>query len=258
MSALRVPDGPRRPHLPAVELSPEVRDEVVRHGDLEVLGRMAWSSNATLLVHASLDGAEVRAIYKPIEGERPLWDFPDGTLAGREVAAHELSAFLGWDIVPFTVLRDGPFGPGMVQRFVDHDPDDHYFTLLERHLEEFRTFAVFDILANNTDRKGGHCLEESGTGRVYGIDHGLTFHAHPKLRTVIWDFGGEAIDDDLLAGVARVVDDLDSAGTLARALAPLIAPHEVRALSERARELLEVRTLPIADEGYHSVPWPLV
>lgn len=241
-----------------MELSPEIRDEVVRGGELEVLGRMAWSSNATLLVNASLDGTEVRAIYKPIEGERPLWDFPDGTLAGREVAAHELSAFLGWDIVPYTVLREGPFGPGMVQRFVDHDPDDHYFTLLERHLDDFRAFAVFDILANNTDRKGGHCLEELGTGHVYGIDHGLTFHAHPKLRTVIWDFGGEAIDDDLLTGVDRVAADLSAAGPLAEALAPLIAPHEVRALGDRARALLETRHLPIADEGYHSVPWPLV
>jgi len=241
-----------------VELTPEVRDEVVRHGDLDVLGRMAWSSNATLLVNAALDGVEVRAIYKPIEGERPLWDFPDGTLAGREVAAFELSDLLGWDIVPFTVLRDGPYGLGMVQRFVEHDPDDHYFTLLERHLDDFRRFAVFDILANNTDRKGGHCLEELGSGRVYGIDHGLTFHAHPKLRTVIWDFGGEPVPDDLLDGVERVVADLSSEGPLATTLSTLIAPHEVWALVDRAQELLEVRHFPIADEGYHSVPWPLV
>ena len=166
--------------MPAVELTPERCDEVVRSGELEVLGRMAWSSNATLLVNAALDGVEVRAIYKPVQGERPLWDFPDGTLAGREVAAYVLSDFLGWDIVPFTVMRDGPYGPGMVQRFVDHDPDDHYFTLLERHAETFRRFAVFDLLANNTDRKGGHCLEERGTGRVYGIDHGLTFRQHTE------------------------------------------------------------------------------
>lgn len=241
-----------------MELTPEVRNEVVRHGDLDVLGRMAWSSNATLLVNATLDGVEVRAIYKPIEGERPLWDFPDGTLAGREVAAFELSDLLGWHIVPFTVLRDGPYGLGMVQRFVEHDPDDHYFTLLERHLDDFRRFAVFDILANNTDRKGGHCLEELGSGRVYGIDHGLTFHAHPKLRTVIWDFGGEAVPDDLLEGVGRVVADLASDGPLATTLSTLIAPHEVWALADRAQELLEVRHFPIADEGYHSVPWPLV
>jgi uncharacterized repeat protein (TIGR03843 family) len=241
-----------------VELTPEVRNEVVRRGELDVLGRMAWSSNATLLVNASLDGVEVRAIYKPIEGERPLWDFPDGTLAGREVAAFELSDFLGWHIVPFTVLRDGPYGLGMVQRFVDHDPDDHYFTLLERYADAFRAFAVFDILANNTDRKGGHCLEEQASGRVYGIDHGLTFHAHPKLRTVIWDFGGEAVPDELLAGVDRVVADLAADGPLATTLATLIAPHEMWALLDRAQELLAVRRFPIADEGYHSVPWPLV
>ncbi|MFM7617433.1 MAG: SCO1664 family protein [Actinomycetes bacterium] len=241
-----------------MELSPEVRDEVVRLGDLEVLGRMAWSSNATLLVQAALDGVEVRAIYKPVGGERPLWDFPDGTLAGREVAAYELSAFLGWDIVPFTVLRDGPYGVGMVQRFVDHDPDDHYFTLLERHLDDFRSFAVFDILANNTDRKGGHCLEETGSGRVYGIDHGLTFHAHPKLRTVIWDFGGEAIAADLLADVERVGTDLASGGGLAKRLGALLVPHEVGALLDRTLEVLDGGHFPIADEGYHSVPWPLV
>lgn len=241
-----------------MELTPEVRNEVVRRGELDVLGRMAWSSNATLLVNASLDGDEVRAIYKPIEGERPLWDFPDGTLAGREVAAFELSDFLGWHIVPFTVLRDGPYGLGMVQRFVDHDPDDHYFTLLERYADAFRAFAVFDILANNTDRKGGHCLEEQASGRVYGIDHGLTFHAHPKLRTVIWDFGGEAVPDELLAGVDRVVADLAADGPLATTLATLIAPHEMWALLDRAQELLAVRRFPIADEGYHSVPWPLV
>jgi uncharacterized repeat protein (TIGR03843 family) len=241
-----------------VELTPEARDEVVRRGDLDVLGRMAWSSNATLLVNAALDGAEVRAIYKPIEGERPLWDFPDGTLAGREVAAYVLSDFLGWDIVPFTVMRDGPYGPGMVQRFVEHDPDDHYFTLLERHMDDFRRFAVFDILANNTDRKGGHCLEELGSTRVYGIDHGLTFHAHPKLRTVIWDFGGEEIPDGLLRDVERACADLASDGPLAEALGPLIAPHEVWALLDRAQQVLDARHFPIADEGYHSVPWPLV
>ena len=244
--------------MPAVELTPERRDEVVRSGELEVLGRMAWSSNATLLVNAALDGDEVRAIYKPVQGERPLWDFPDGTLAGREVAAYVLSDFLGWDIVPFTVMRNGPYGPGMVQHFVDHDPDEHYFTLLERHAETFRRFAVFDLLANNTDRKGGHCLEERGTGRVYGIDHGLTFHAHPKLRTVIWDFGGEEIDAALLADVERVVADLRVGGPLASGLADLIAPHEVGALADRAEEVLALGHLPIADEGYHSVPWPLV
>ncbi|HEX2736869.1 MAG TPA: SCO1664 family protein, partial [Acidimicrobiia bacterium] len=132
--------------------------EVLRHGEVEVLGRLAWSSNATLLVVARADGVEMPAVYKPRRGEQPLWDFPDGTLCQREVASYELSAALGWSIVPETVLRDGPFGVGMVQRFVEHDPEEHYFTLLEQHGDAFRRMAAFDVVINNTDRKGGHCL----------------------------------------------------------------------------------------------------
>ena len=241
-----------------MELIPDSADEIVRLGDLDVLGRMAWSSNATLLVNASFEGIETRAIYKPIQGERRLWDFPDGTLAGREVCAFELSDSLGWGVVPYTVLRDGPYGLGMVQRFIDHDPDDHFFTLRDRHADDFRRFTVLDVLANNTDRKGGHCLAEKGTGRVYGIDHGLTFHQHWKLRTVIWDFAGEEIPPELLGDVARVVDELEKNGAFFQRIRDLISPQEIDAMRERADEILTEGTFPLPGEDHHSVPWPLI
>ena len=218
---------------------------------------MAWSSNATFLVNASLDGIEVPAVYKPQRGERPLWDFPDGTLCHREVAAYELSEALGWSIVPETVLRDGPYGIGMVQRFVDHDPDDHYFTLLEAHMDDFRRFAAFDVLANNADRKGGHCLLAQRDGHIWGIDHGLTFHVADKLRTVIWDFAGEprprrrSLD-------ARVHPRRARRRARSRAR-PSCSPRPRSTPSPPApTHLLRTGIFPIPDEGYHSVPWPLV
>jgi hypothetical protein len=207
-------------------------------------------------VNASLDGVEVPAVYKPQRGERPLWDFPEGSLCNREVAAYELSQATGWSIVPETILRDGPYGIGMVQMFIDHDPDDHYFTLLEEHLQEFQRFAAFDVLANNADRKGGHCLLSKHDGRVYGIDHGLTFNIADKLRTVIWDFAGDPIPSAIVATLECVLDELN--GQLGARLSELLAPAEVEAVGERCRALLRVGKFPIPDEGYHSVPWPLV
>jgi len=239
-----------------VELAPAQVSEVLRRGELELLGRMAWSSNATFLVTASCDGVEVPAVYKPRRGERPLWDFPEGTLCAREAAAYELSHALGWALVPETVLRDGPHGLGMVQQFVDHDPEDHYFTLLEAHAEIFRRFAVFDVLANNADRKGGHCLLARRDGHVWGIDHGLTFHVAPKLRTVIWDFAGESVPPELAESVRCLVAGLGSAP--GAALRGLLAPAELDALAHRGEALLAEGLFPAPDEGYHSVPWPLV
>jgi hypothetical protein len=237
-----------------VELS--AASEALRRGELDVLGRMAWSSNATFLATASLDGLELPVVYKPERGERPLWDFPHGTLARREVAAYELSVGLGWDLVPETVLRDGPLGAGMVQRFVDHDPDDHYFTLLETHADDFRRFAAFDVLANNADRKGGHCLRARDDGHIWGIDHGLTFNVSDKLRTVIWDFAGERVPDDIVATLRCVLDLLR--GPLGDTLGELLAPAEVDAVEDRTLALLRAGVFPSPDEGYHTVPWPLV
>lgn len=225
---------------------------VLREATMTVEGRMPWSSNATFLVALQLGDRSARAVYKPVRGERPLWDFPPG-LGKREVAAWELAQALGWDLVPPTVLRDGPLGEGSVQHFVDADFEQHYFTLLEdesRH-PQLRRLAAFDIVANNTDRKGGHCLL-AADGHIYGIDHGLAFHEDFKLRTVIWDFGGEPVPDDLLADLHRLLDE-----GLPDTLSELLTPVECRALLFRARALVESATFPVDTSG-RQYPWPLV
>ena len=244
-----------------MELTPDpasalLSDALLDHGAMEVVGRVAWSSNAALLVTVEHDGMETLAVYKPQRGERPLWDFPEGSLCHRETAAHVLSEALGWGLVPRTILRDGPYGIGSVQQFVDHDPEEHYFTLLEDHVDAFVQFAIFDVIANNADRKGGHCLRERATNRIYGIDHGLTFHVAPKLRTVIWDFAGETIPPELLADVGRLRVQLD--GAVGDEFRALLHPMEMDALIGRVDDLLANPRLPEPDEGYHSVPWPMI
>jgi uncharacterized repeat protein (TIGR03843 family) len=241
--------------VPPLELSSSAAADLLADGELEVLGRMRWASNATFVGRVSADGVALTVIYKPRRGERPLWDFPAGTLCQREVATYEVSSALGWGLVPETVLRDGPAGEGMVQRFVDHDPEEHYFTLLEHHADRFRHFAVFDVLVNNADRKGGHCLRSRPDGAVVGIDHGLTFHPTWKLRTVIWDFAGERIHPATADEVCRVAQ-LDP--RLRDRLEPLLSPLEIEAMQARAGELLSAGKLPEPDPGYHSLPWPLV
>jgi uncharacterized repeat protein (TIGR03843 family) len=226
--------------------------DVLRGGEIEVLGRMPWSSNATFLVTVHHDNVEARAVYKPGRGERPLWDFPAG-LYKREVAAYELSEALDLHLVPATLLRDGPFGEGSLQWFIQADFSQHYFPLQENRPElhdQFRAMAVFDFIANNTDRKSGHCLLDPDD-RIWGIDHGLCFAAEFKLRTVIWEFGGEPIPEhlhDLLAGLADSVPD---------AVAALLDPDEVQAISERAADLLAGGVLPIDHSG-RRYPWPMV
>ena len=244
--------------MPAVELSEAEIAEVLALGNLGVVGRMRYASNGTFLVEVTADDVEIAAVYKPRRGERPLWDFPDGTLCNREVASYEVSHALGWGVVPVTVMRDdGPLGPGALQRFVDHDPEEHYFTLLEQHPDRFRAFAAFDILVNNTDRKGGHCLRDRVNDVIIGIDHGLTFHPQWKLRTVIWDFAGEPVPPALADDVCRVVADIDN-GDLGARLATLLSPPELSALGMRATDLLREGHFPEPEPGYHSVPWPMV
>ena len=239
--------------MPADERSPAAGAlTVLREGEVEVKGRMPWSSNATFLVEICHQGTTLPAVYKPHRGERPLWDFPDG-LHLREVAAYRLSEALGWGIVPETVAREeAPLGPGSVQRFVPADFEQHYFTLLERpelH-DALRTICAFDLVANNADRKGGHCLLEGE--RVWAIDNGLCFHAAPNLRTVIWDFGGQPIADHLLADVARLADELDPGVT------ELLRPEEAAAVRRRAATVVEIGRFPDVDESRRSYPWPLV
>jgi uncharacterized repeat protein (TIGR03843 family) len=241
----------------ASELTGAERDDdvvdILTGGDIEILGRMPWSSNATFLVEAVLDDRTARGIYKPHAGERPLWDFPDG-LYRREVAAYELSAALGWLVVPLTIERDDvPHGVGSLQRFIDADFEQHYFTMLEDDAthDQLRRMAVFDFISNNTDRKGGHCLIDCD-GHIWGIDNGLSFHAEFKLRTVIWDFGGEELGEAIVIDLERLV-----AEGLPERLARLLGPFERDALLSRARALLRAGELPI-DESGQRYPWPLV
>lgn len=224
----------------------------LREGEVEVVGRMPWSSNGTFLCEVEHAGSVRRAIYKPRRAERPLWDFPSG-LDQREVAAYELSRALGWDLVPVTVRRDGPLGPGSVQAFVDADFEQHYFTLVEDevHHDTLRALCAFDLVGNNTDRKSGHVLLALD-GRIQGIDHGLMFHHEFKLRTVIWDFGGEPVPDWIKTSVAGLVDS-----PLPAPLADLLDPLERDALVTRARALVEAPCFPI-DETGRRYPWPLV
>ena len=242
--------------------------------DLEVLGRMPYSSNVTLLVDLfepgdsseaetvppppNLSGSSedrdrlCRAIYKPHRGERPLWDFPDGLFL-RELAAYRLSRALGWDLVPPTVVRDGPFGPGSVQLFVDADFGQHYFSMLEEpdlH-DQLRRLCAFDLVANSTDRKGGHILIDDER-HLWAIDNGLCLHAEFKVRTVIWDFAGEPLPADLAEDLARLIDQ-----PLPGDLADLLNPFERDALLARARALLAEARFPHDPTG-RRVPWPLI
>jgi uncharacterized repeat protein (TIGR03843 family) len=264
-----------------------VEGEVLRCGDVTVLGRIRSASNATFLCEARLDDREMHCVYKPIAGEAPLWDFPDGTLAGRELGAYLVSATLGWNIVPYTIIRDGPAGPGMLQRWVDqpgdaiddepgagpdlidllpagHVPPGYLpivraydyagdeVTLVHADDARLRRMAVFDVLINNADRKGGHIL--SGVdGGVYGVDHGVSLHSDDKLRTVLWGWAGKPVDDETLAEVARLRDSLLNG--LADALSAHITDREVTALYARAVGLLDDPVMPSPDR-HRPIPWP--
>ena len=223
---------------------------VLRTGDISVLGRMPYSSNAAFLVRIDHPTMPTAAIYKPERGERPLWDFPSG-LYRREIAAFELSEALGWHVIPPTVERDGPFGVGSIQLFIDANFEEHYFTLVneDRHHADLRRICAFDLIANNTDRKSGHCLA-SRWGPIYGIDQGLCFASDFKLRTVIWDFGGEPFDDDLAEAIG-------SAAQPTPALSQWLRPDEFSALAERAEWLANFGKFP-DDDGGRRWPWPLV
>jgi uncharacterized repeat protein (TIGR03843 family) len=262
--------------------------EVFRSGELTVLGRIRSASNATFLCEARLGDVEAHCVYKPVAGEAPLWDFPDGTLAGRELAAYLVSAALGWNIVPYTIIREGPAGPGMLQRWVDQpgdaiDDDDPgagpdlidllptghlppgYLPILQAydyagdevtlvHADDarLRRMAVFDVLINNADRKGGHILA-GVDGGVYGVDHGVSLHTEDKLRTVLWGWAGKPVDDDALRDVAALRDAL--LGDFEEVLRPHLTGREIDALYARAVGLLENPVMPNPDRR-RPIPWP--
>ena len=232
---------------------------ILQEGVIEIVGRMPYSSNATFLVkildeQSPNDESKVvtQAIYKPLRGEQPLWDFAPG-LHRREVAAYELSEAMEFHQVPPTVLRDGPFGEGSVQWFIESDPSIHYFTLFEEREdlhEQLKTMAVFDIVINNTDRKGGHVMVDTN-GHVWGIDHGVCFSADFKLRTVIWDFATENLTARHISSLSQIVRQVPLS------VATLLDDKEVTALQERAQWLLDAGALPYDPSG-RRVPWPLL
>ena len=226
---------------------------LLREGRLEVEGRLLDASNATLLCTAELDGVTAACVYKPVAGERPLWDFPDGTLAGREVSAWLVSQATGWDLVPPTVLRDGPFGTGMCQLWIDVDEEVDLAALARSDHPDLRRLAVLDAVLNNADRKGGHLLPRED-GRVQGIDHGVCFSAEDKLRTLLWQWRGHALTDEALDVLGRVRAELE--GDLGDALHEHLTATEVRATAARVDRLLTTGVHPHPSEDWPAIPWP--
>ena len=244
-----------RPAGDPPERSDEATLALLERGDLEVLGLLPRASNFTFLARVSDGADQTLAVYKPRSGEAPLWDFEEGSLAAREVAAFVVADALGWPWVPPTVLRDGPHGSGSVQRFVAFDPDRHYLTMQRDHPDAFRRIALFDVVANNADRKSGHCLLAED-GRIFVVDHGVCFHEEPKLRTVIWDFVGEPIPAELARELRSLRDRLVS-GPLRGRLEHLLTPRELDATAGRAAALLDAGCFPEPGPG-RPFPWPVV
>jgi uncharacterized repeat protein (TIGR03843 family) len=232
--------------------------EILQNGEVEdEYGVMRWSSNYTFLLAITLNGVRTQAVYKPQKGERPLWDFPDGTLCYREVAAFHTSNELGWEIVPPTVLRDGPHGLGSVQLYIDHDPEVNYFSFTEEMRPQLQRMAAFDHIVNNADRKGGHCLIDR-SGHLWGIDHGITFNVDHKLRTVIWDFAGQPIPDALLSDMERLCGQIDNVNSeYRRKLDSLLDAREIQMFQRRIQKLLQSGRYPQPGRG-PNYPWPPV
>ncbi len=222
--------------------------------------RIPYASNYVFLLELQHDGASIPgyAVYKPGRGENPLWDFPPN-LYRREVAAYRLSAALGWQLIPPTIERavGMEYGVGSLQAYIPTDYHCTFFELREQYPDEMRRFALFDWLANNADRKGGHILR-GADGRLWGIDNGLSFHEDEKLRTVIWDYAGEPIESGLVEDVQQLIGELDESGRAAAALAELLSEAEVDALRQRAQRVVLEARLPEPPIGRRSYPWPLV
>lgn len=222
----------------------------IQCGEYKLKGQFAFGSNYTFLVAVQHEGKEYLAVYKPLRGEQPLWDFPENTLAGREVAAYLVSEHLGFHIVPFTTLReDGPHGPGSLQQYIEYDPEYHYFNFSEEDKELLKPVVLFDLLCNNADRKGSHVFFENETHRLFAIDHGICFHEDDKLRTVLWDFAGQRIPEDLLARLSLSRD-------LLAKLEPYLSRRELSALCARAESILKRGVFPRQPRDRRALPWP--
>ena len=236
------------------------RSRLLREGEILAYEVVPWGSNYTFL--AALGDKEGDpcdiAIYKPRQGEAPLWDFPEGTLYRREYAAYLLSVWLRWELIPETIIREGPYGIGTVQLYVESDEDAHYFVLREAHRADFQRMAIFDVITNNADRKAGHMLKGRDS-KIYGIDHGLTFNTQPKLRTVIWDFTGEALPEHLLADLTARFGDKAAVAALRDQFAPLLDRGEIDRFFKRVARLIQQGTYPGASaSNSHHVPWSVI
>lgn len=235
----------------------EVVIQLLEQGEIETEGLLPWGSNYTFLVRVCHDSEINNAVYKPRKGERPLWDFARGTLCQRERAAYLISEALNWELVPPTVIRSGPHGPGSLQLFIEHDPEQHYFTFEGRYRPQLQRVCLFDILINNADRKSGHVLlgEEE---RLWAIDHGVCFHADNKLRTVIWEFAAEPVPSELLSDLSNLLTRLsDRSDPLVSELGNLLSEVEIKALADRVRKLIRMANFPEPGPGRHY-PWPPV
>src|SRR5688500_3232932 len=220
----------------------------LQHGEFEIKGQFTFGSNYTFLVTVHHEGSDYPAVYKPLRGEQPLWDFPENTLAGREVAAYLVSEHLGIHIVPLTTLReDGPFCAGSLQQYIEYDPEYHYFSFSYTDRQLLKPVVLFDLLCNNADRKGSHVFFENGTHQLYSIDHGICFHEDDKLRTVLWDFSGQKIPQDLLAPLSGIKSLLPS-------LEPYLTRRELSALCSRAESILKRRVFPRQPRDRRAMP----
>jgi uncharacterized repeat protein (TIGR03843 family) len=240
--------GDRRPPAGEAEVA-----TLLTEGVLDLEGRLMDASNVTLIGAIRTDTLASECVYKPVAGERPLWDFPDGTLAGREISAFLVSEATGWRIVPPTVLRDGPFGRGMVQLWMDADPGIDLPEFVRRDVPALRRMAVFDAVINNADRKGGHIIPMTD-GHVYGVDHGICFSADPKLRTLLWRWAGKPLPVEALAVLEQLADDLR--GDLGEQLHEHLTRHEVRRTEQRVAELLRTQLHPQPSGDWPALPWP--
>jgi uncharacterized repeat protein (TIGR03843 family) len=239
---------------PPLELEVDDALMLLHQGELSIEGRLMDASNATLYCAVTADGVTAACVYKPVAGERPLWDFPDGTLAEREVAAYAVSSALDWQIVPPTVYRDGPLGPGMAQLWIAEDDEVDLVALIRRRdSEPLRRIAVFDAVINNADRKGGHLLP-TPAGHVYGVDHGVSFHSEDKLRTVLWQWAGRRLPDEARAALTELRGELDS--HLGELLHELLTRREVRQVRSRVDRLLAAQRHPEPSGEWPAVPWP--
>ena len=229
---------------------PDILKTALQCGDYELKGQFAFGSNYTFLVTVHYEGKEYPAVYKPTRGEQPLWDFPENTLAGREVAAYIVSERLGFHIVPFTILRDdGPYGSGSLQQYIDYDPEYHYFNFSEKDKQLLKPVVLFDLLCNNADRKGSHVFFENRTHKLYAIDHGICFHEENKLRTVLWDFSGQKIP-------AELIYRLSLSRSLLAELEPYLSPREISALCARAESVIKRGVFPRQPRDRRAMPWP--